>query len=455
MPEKPSLSSLNLAESLIKSQPGLFVLFDKEGRVHWWNTRLEIYTGYSNEQINSLKILDLVDEQDQQAVQEKIEEAFQEGMTDIEIRLKGKTEETILFLLTWVAVELEGEDYIIATGIDITKQKQQQAKKERYFNILEKSKNEILMFDADTLKLVFVNKGARKNLGYSLDKLKSMKIYDIKCEFDDKSFRDRVNPLLSGQKDLLVFQTFCQRSDGSRYDVEVTLELEESEEQSIFVCIASDITERLVNERRIENSLREKELLLMEVHHRVKNNMAIISSLLNIQASHVKNDQVKTILKENVSRVKSMALIHQMLYEQNNFLEIDFGMYLKKLSDGIGVNYRSMNDHINTEIDAPGIRFDISHAVPIALIVNELITNAYKHAYNRQETFTIKVSAIREHNINTIIVSDNGIGLPNNFDIDKTTGIGLNLVKGLIDQLGGELITRQNDGTSFIVKFQA
>ncbi|MEX2634886.1 MAG: PAS domain S-box protein, partial [Balneolales bacterium] len=226
MPKKTSLNSFNLAESLIKSQPGLFILFDKEGWIHWWNTRLENYTGYSSEQIRSLKLLDFIDEQDRKIVQEKIDEAFQEGMTDIELRLKGKTDETIYFLLTWVAVELKGEDFIIATGVDITKQKQQQAQKERYFNILEKSKNEILMYDADTLNLIYVNKGARKNLGYSLEKLKSMKIYDIKCDFDDISFRDHVRPLLKGQEDQLVFQTFCQRSDGSRYDVEVSVELE-------------------------------------------------------------------------------------------------------------------------------------------------------------------------------------------------------------------------------------
>ncbi|MEX0685935.1 MAG: PAS domain S-box protein [Balneolales bacterium] len=455
MPKKTSLNSFNLAESLIKSQPGLFILFDKEGWIHWWNTRLENYTGYSSEQIRSLKLLDFIDEQDRKIVQEKIDEAFQEGMTDIELRLKGKTDETIYFLLTWVAVELKGEDFIIATGVDITKQKQQQAQKERYFNILEKSKNEILMYDADTLNLIYVNKGARKNLGYSLEKLKSMKIYDIKCDFDDISFRDHVRPLLKGQEDQLVFQTFCQRSDGSRYDVEVSVELEESEEQNILVCIASDITKRLQQEWQIKASLREKEHLLKEVHHRVKNNMAVISSLLNIQASKVNNDLAKTILNENMSRVKSMALIHQMLYEQDDFSEIDFETYLEKLIKVIEENYSSKNNHIKIEIDVQNFRFKITDAVPIALIVNELLTNAYKHACNDQSKCTIKVSVTREHNINTLIVSDDGIGLPKKFDLDKSTGMGMTLVKGLTSQLRGELSIQQNKGLSFILNFPA
>ncbi|MEX2634090.1 MAG: histidine kinase dimerization/phosphoacceptor domain -containing protein, partial [Balneolales bacterium] len=246
-----------------------------------------------------------------------------------------------------------------------------------------------------------------------------------------------------------------QRSDGSRYDVEVSVELEESEEQNILVCIASDITKRLQQEWQIKASLREKEHLLKEVHHRVKNNMAVISSLLNIQASKVNNDLAKTILNENMSRVKSMALIHQMLYEQDDFSEIDFETYLEKLIKVIEENYSSKNNHIKIEIDVQNFRFKITDAVPIALIVNELLTNAYKHACNDQSKCTIKVSVTREHNINTLIVSDDGIGLPKKFDLDKSTGMGMTLVKGLTSQLRGELSIQQNKGLSFILNFPA
>ncbi|MEX2396799.1 MAG: sensor histidine kinase, partial [Balneolales bacterium] len=246
-----------------------------------------------------------------------------------------------------------------------------------------------------------------------------------------------------------------QRSDGSRYDVEVSVELEESEERKIFVCIASDITKRLKHERQIEASLREKILLLGEVHHRVKNNLAIIASLLNIQAGNVDNAQINTILKENVNRIKSMAIIHQMLYEQEDYSGIDFELYLKKLMKTIEGNYSNNTHHIRSEIHAANIRLDISHAVPVALIINELLTNAYKHGCQIDNNCLIKVYVTRDDDLYTLIVSDNGVGLPAEFEIEKSTGMGMTLVRGLTGQLKGDFAVRQESGTAFIIRFKA
>lgn len=222
MPAKnnTSLSNTNLAESLIKSQPGLFVLFDKDGNIHWWNDRLEYYTGYSHEQIKGFKILDLVEDQDKDRVKSNIEKAFKTQKADIEINLINKKGKNTLFLLTWVGVELEEKQYIVGTGIDITKREQERTEKLRYFRVLEDSKNEIAIFDSETLDLVYVNEGARQNLGYNQETLQKMKAYEIQPEFNDESFRDLIRPLVTGEKKKLTYETTHQRKDGSRYNVE-------------------------------------------------------------------------------------------------------------------------------------------------------------------------------------------------------------------------------------------
>ncbi|MEX1123309.1 MAG: histidine kinase dimerization/phosphoacceptor domain -containing protein, partial [Balneolales bacterium] len=419
----------------------------------WWNNQLEYYTGYSYEELGELRFLDLVDEQEKQIVHEKIDEAYKTGKADIEIRLKGKEEETKLFLLTWVAVEMDNTDYIIATGLDITNKEQERRKKLRYFRVLENSQNEIIMFDADTLNLVYVNKGARDNLGYSHEKLKSMPAYQIQPGFDEESFRRHVRPLVEGRKNKLMYETYHQRSDGSTYDVEEHLQLLESNGEKLLVSIVIDITDRKDREKQIKNSLHEKDLLLGEVHHRVKNNLAIVSSLLNLQASNAENETLKIQFKESESRIKAMAMIHQMLYEQENFSEIDFGLYLKKLIKYVENNYKG-NTFVKTEVQAAGISYNISTAVPCALIVNELITNAYKHACDGKMDCLIKVSLTQKDNVNTLIVSDNGSGLPSEFSLAKSNSLGMTLVKGLTDQLKGDLKVRQEGNTAFIVTFE-
>ncbi|MEX2639530.1 MAG: histidine kinase dimerization/phosphoacceptor domain -containing protein [Balneolales bacterium] len=451
-PEKQSLSKENLAESLIKSQPGLFVLFDKKGRIYWWNTRLEHYTHYSNDQIREMNVLDLIDEPNKEAVTGKIEETYEKGEAEIELRMK-KGNGDMHFLLTGVSIELDGERYIIGTGIDISKMMKERAEKMRYFQVLENSRNEILMFDADSLKMVYVNEGARKNLGYTYEQLKSMKAYEIKPDFTAAGFREHIRPLLNREKENLKYETFHQRADGSRYDVEVNLQLDVSDNYKLLVGIALDISDRLKYERQLKASLHEKELLLKEVHHRVKNNLAIVSSLLSLQAGNARTGEVKMLLEESYSRIRAMAMIHQMLYEQDDLSRIDFNKYLRKLIDYIGKNYQDPNTE--TRIEAPGISFDITTAVPCALIVHELITNAHKHACPDQAQCLIKVSLTSENDLYTLVVSDNGQGLPASFDIEKSQGLGMTLIRGLTDQLSGELDVQQDGGTSFIIKFKS
>ena len=212
---------------------------------------------------------------------------------------------------------------------------------------------------------------------------------------------------------------------------------------SIANVLASEI-ERKSREEAIEVALREKEILLKEIHHRVKNNMQVISSLLSLQANKLEDRQILEAFTEAESRVRSMALVHEILYQSDNISEIDLQKYFERLIWHIVDIFNGQATNIETTIKARGVKLGIDQAISCGLIVTELLTNSFKYAFPQENTGRIKINAEREKN-NTIVmtVSDNGIGLPLNFDPSTARTLGLRLVTGLVEEQlegGWELI---------------
>lgn len=211
----------------------------------------------------------------------------------------------------------------------------------------------------------------------------------------------------------------------------------------------------VLNEKNkiIEKALHEKQLLLKEVHHRVKNNFQIVSSLLELQTKEIEDEKALTLANEGKNRVKSMALIHQKLYQNETGL-IDFDEYIKLLVNELTILY-SFDKKINTEVQANNIHFDVDTAIPLGLIVNELITNAYKYAFDTEKENKLKVSIDklneREYKL---VVSDNGKGLDSSIDVTKMKSLGLRLVKRLTKQLHGSLKLLNDEGARFEIIFK-
>jgi len=206
----------------------------------------------------------------------------------------------------------------------------------------------------------------------------------------------------------------------------------------------------------IQQSLSEKEVLLREIHHRVKNNLQIISSLLNIQSEDIQDEKIVASLQEGKSRVEAMSLIHQNLYQSEHINNVHIDNYAKELIHYISDLYSKNNNKIVTRVIPSNYHFDIDTAIPLGLIINELVTNAYKYAFVNKEDGEIKISIekVGEKEFK-LEVTDNGIGLPENFDIKKTKSLGLSLVSILSRQLRGKLETHsQKNKTTFTVFFK-
>ncbi len=221
-----------------------------------------------------------------------------------------------------------------------------------------------------------------------------------------------------------------------------------------IACIAHEITDKKLTEKQIKQSLEEKDVLLKEVHHRVKNNLQVISSILNLQSSYVKDENTLEILKESQNRIKSMSFIHESLYQTKNFSSIDFSDYILNLSKNLVHSYRVYKDLVELKLDIDQVYLNLDQAIPCGLIVNELVSNALKYAFpDDKEIGYIRIRIKEVENKVQIEVEDNGIGLPEGFDYKQTDSLGLQLVSALVDQLDGEIELETKNGTKYLITF--
>lgn len=204
----------------------------------------------------------------------------------------------------------------------------------------------------------------------------------------------------------------------------------------------------------LSNSLHQKEILLKEVHHRVKNNLQVISGILHKQAQKSPDQKVKEMMEEGQSRIKSMAMIHQKLYQTKDFTNIDITSYIKELSNSISYSTSQQDTRVKLELNLCKTSFHIDIAIPLGLILNELLTNAYKYAFEGRSNGTISVIVKEKRtHLFEMIVRDNGMGLPQDIEQRANKSLGINLVKGLAWQLRGKLTYYTEHGSVFIISF--
>ncbi len=235
--------------------------------------------------------------------------------------------------------------------------------------------------------------------------------------------------------------------DGGERTLEVSTWLVQRDGKSVEVQgIARDVTER-------KRALEEKELLLKEIHHRVKNNMQVVSSLLTLQSGQTKDPNIVALFRQSENRVKSMALIHEKLYKSADLARVDFIEYTSSLIQMISVAHGIGTRAIRTDLDIQPVSLGIDAAIPVGLILNELVSNAFKHAFPAGREGVIGVRLYAEGNQVTLTVRDNGAGLADDFDIEKSPSLGMRLVKILTKQIGGTLVARSQGGAEFTIIF--
>ncbi|MEG3896915.1 MULTISPECIES: PAS domain S-box protein [unclassified Microcoleus] len=250
------------------------------------------------------------------------------------------------------------------------------------------------------------------------------------------------------------FDWVHKRLDGSEFSAEVLLNAMEINGKKFLQAVVRDITARKRDEEQIKASLAEKEVLLQEIHHRVKNNLQVISSLLKLQSRYIQDSRVSEMLKESQNRVRSMALVHEQLYQSKNLSDIDFAEYIENLSHNLFQAYEIHAEGLKLETNIAPCSLNIDTAVPCGLIINELVTNSLKYAFTGQTQGKIKIDFTLDKNrVCVLTVSDSGIGFPQDLDYRKARTLGLRLVGSLVKQIRGKIELLETAGTTFKITF--
>lgn len=224
-----------------------------------------------------------------------------------------------------------------------------------------------------------------------------------------------------------------------------------------YIGYCLDITDRKMAERKIAESLQEKNLLLKEIHHRVKNNLQIISSLINLQSNLIDDEKIINVFRNSQSRIRTMALIHELIYGTENFVYLNIPEYLSKLIESIRVTYSVHSEQVEINLEADKLNLGMDLILPVGLIINELLTNSLKHSFPNGRNGIINISLKNTGRKNfSIILSDNGIGFPPDFEMKSKNTLGVFLVKTLVKQLNGEIdFITQSEGVKIVINFKS
>ena len=268
---------------------------------------------------------------------------------------------------------------------------------------------------------------------------------------DMRSIYERV---FSEGKSLVAVEMFTVAGQKKRYFESNYNPIKQGDETIGIAIFSRDISEKIESETELRSALKEKEVLLKEVHHRVKNNLQVISSILNLQTSYVKDKETANILKECQNRIKTMAYIHESLYQTKDFLQINFSEYIINLVKNLFYSYDANQQKIKANFDVDTLFLNLDTSIPCGLIINELVSNAFKYAFadGSQGFITVKVKKLENNKIK-MLVADNGKGIPHHIDFKKTESLGLQLVNILTEQINGTITLNQTNGTTFEIFF--
>jgi PAS domain S-box-containing protein len=244
------------------------------------------------------------------------------------------------------------------------------------------------------------------------------------------------------------------RKDGSEFPVEIGINPVDTGEGPMILSVIIDLSERKQHEKRIQEALREKELLLEEVHHRVKNNLQVIHSLLDLQTLKITDPDVVNMLRDSQNRIRSMSMIHQTLYQSHDFAQVDFRQFLGDLLPSLMDSYGMVAGHVAIDIVADDVKLPINEAIPCGLIVNELVSNALKHGFPDQRRGTIWLALARDGQGDVeLTISNDGVAIAPELNLERTGSLGLQLVQLLTRQLKGRLTIQRADPIRFTLRF--
>ncbi len=353
-------------------------------------------------------------------------------------------------------IDFKGRRAILSVNRDVTARKKAEEElrlsEEKYKAIFDGSRDAIFITGEDS-RFVEINKAACSLSGYSREELLKMGIPDLHEESDLYAYKTYFHRIMSGEQ--ITSEAKILRKDGRKVDTEFSNKRVKIGDKPYMHTTARDITERKRAQEKIKDALKEKEVMLQEIHHRVKNNMQIISSLLRLQSRNAADEETRDMFLVSQGRIRSMALIHDSFYRSDDYTKIDFGPYIKQLVTHLMALYQVSENQIRMKIDiGPGVYLNLNSAIPCGLLINELVANALKHAFPEGKKGKITVEMKKEEDGKfKLLIKDDGIGLPDEVNLGNPQSLGIQIVTDLVHQLKGTIQVTRHPGTEFRIKF--
>jgi len=435
----------------------VFFQTDTEGNITEISPSIERYSGYKPEELIGKPVETVYSNPEER--NNFLKEFEEKGeLVDYELKLKTKNEDLIdssinaqlLLNLKNKPIGIEG------TLRDITERKKAEKalknSERMYRNIFENVQD---IFYQTDLKgnIIEISPSIERYSGYKPEELINKTVETFYLNPEDRTYLIKE---IEKKGEVADYEIILKAKDNNLLYVSTNAHLlfDSSKNPIGIEGSLRDITERKNIEIQLKNSLTEKEMLLKEIHHRVKNNLMIISSLLNLQSGYIKDKASQNIFKESQNRARSMALIHERLYQSTDLKRIDFGDYITSLATELFHTYVSDRNIIELKINVEDILLDINTSIPLGLIVNELITNSLKHAFPNGMKGKININFYLKNDHYEFAVKDDGIGFPEDIDFQNTNSLGLQIVTSLTEQIDGEIKLERSNGTEFKITFK-
>ncbi|MFW5813777.1 MAG: PAS domain-containing sensor histidine kinase [Fibrobacterota bacterium] len=465
--EQKVIRERDLSHAILESLPGIFYIFDEEGRYLRWNHSFEKVTGYKPREISRLHPLDLFLGEDKKRVAGRISTVFEVGAGDVEAVLVDKNGDKTVYYFTGQRTRLDGVICLVGMGIDISERKRAEARQnelkekiEAWQKIMEYiikyDPNAVSVLDKD-LRYIFVSDRFKDDYNIRGREVIGKTHYEVFPEIPDK-WRNVHEKALSGE--VLKNDEDCfKRTDGTVDWVkwECRPWFESDGAVGGIILYTEVITGRKKVQEDLKASLKEKETLLQEIYHRTKNNMQVISSFLELQALSSGNEEVSRIIQDSTLRIRTMSLAHEMLYKGKSLSSISLKDYLTELVGLVAASAGAAAKRVQLRFDIDDIDSLIDIAIPCGLVVNELVSNSFKHAFpdDREGIVTVELHGKDENRLE-LVIADNGVGLPPGLDIFKTATLGVQLVVQIVrHQLHGSIQVESEGGVKWRIQFNS
>lgn len=346
---------------------------------------------------------------------------------------------------------------------DITDDKQAEAdfrdSEEQVRTLFENAPDGIAILDKDGT-IVRWNPKAVEIFGWTSEEVIGKLIYEVVApQRNHVAYKNSILRFHTGEENTFMNKSLEMRAlhkNGQEFPITISISGMHSKGELYFLCFMGDITKRKQAQKKLQQSLKEKEVLLKEIHHRVKNNLQVITSLLSLQASFIEDPFISDIFKKSQYRINSMGMVHEMLYQSENLSKIDYKEYLERLTQSLKNAMIDATQNIEVVLQVPMMCLDIDTAIPLSLIVNELLTNAFKYAFVGREKGVVKLSVEKGATAHyTLLLEDDGVGFATKTSPEESTSLGLLLVRKLAVQLHGKLERLSvPQGTAYRLFFQ-